>query len=149
MYYSFDIVALKGLVIIGDCRAAQIALPNAQQPVHFTQSHLRLWNAHYGAPPIVCVALLNILRDRGDRVKMSHLFWALLLLKTYPTENVLASKIGVTRKTARIHSWSIIYKLHALSSRLVSKLKSRVFAIYCYRSFSFDLKIANFHVYIP
>ena len=75
-----------------------------------SDEELRSFKAHYGARPRACVVLFCKLRLVDCRPSITHLLWALSFLKTYASEDVLASKFGTTRKTLRKHIWAIVPK---------------------------------------
>jgi len=89
---------------------------------------MRLFRAHFGASPEACSEVWDLLCD--DRVSVwkpidakarpEHLLWALLILKTYDTEELLCSKLGVDEKTFRKWSWRFIVAIAALKKHLVN-----------------------------
>jgi hypothetical protein len=54
------------------------------------------------------------------KTKPEHLLWCLLFLKTYNSEAVLSTVVGVTEKTFRLWVWRLIAVISCLYVRLVS-----------------------------
>lgn len=54
---------------------------------------------------------------KGYRFK--HLLWALMFLKVYGTEHVLAGKIGVDEATYRNHVWTVVKAIASLKLQVV------------------------------
>jgi hypothetical protein len=87
------------------------------------------WQAHFCAEPEVCADVWrrlevdNIDLDAPDDkiAEPCHLLWALLLLKTYETESVLAGLCGgVDEDTFRKWAWHFIEKVSYLEHEVVS-----------------------------
>ena len=56
-----------------------------------------------------------------EKVAPEHLLWTLFFLRTYNTEEVLASMIGHSEKMVRKWIWTVVQKLAEVDS-LVSKI---------------------------
>lgn len=105
--------------------------------VFVTANHFRIFAAKlrirpdhfqstFGLSPEHCSIIWNLLdldelSDNDARcVRPDHLLWALMLLKVYATENVLAGIAGVHRQTFRKWSWLIIKAIAKQRKALVS-----------------------------
>lgn len=86
------------------------------------------WQQHFNAEPDVCLEVWNRLEvedhwESGpdDRsAEPQHLLWALLFLKTYATESVLAGMCGgVDEDTFSTWAWRFIEKISYLDSEVV------------------------------
>lgn len=85
---------------------------------------LRDFVSLFGVTPRVCAVVWNI-TSFDDDIKLQHLLWALLFLKTYEKESVLIVLAGgVDRKTYRHKVWRVL-------SSLKSKAKSVVSLVSC------------------
>jgi hypothetical protein len=86
------------------------------------------WIAHFGAEPEVCVEVWSRLEKddalfgpNGEEAFPCHLLWALLFLKTYDTEPVLAGMCGACDEdTLRKWSWEFVEKVSDLEDQVVS-----------------------------
>ena len=101
-----------------------------QSSRHSSDDEIRSFKAQYGIRPEICLVLFRRLRIVNCRPQIKHLLWALAFLKTYSTEDVLAAKVGTTRKTFRKRVWEIVPKIaqlatHVVSGELISLLVSR------------------------
>jgi hypothetical protein len=75
----------------------------------------------FGVSPKVCAAVWNI-TSFDDDVKLQHLLWALLFLKTYQTETPLMKLANCTcRKTFRKYVWKVLSALRLKSTNIVSR----------------------------
>jgi hypothetical protein len=75
--------------------------------------------ALFGIPPLKVYQLWQLIDDGHKRDKKylpKHLMWALLLLRTYNREEVLATLVGVTEKTYRKWAWMMIQEIAAIDS---------------------------------
>eukprot|EP00977_Amphora_coffeiformis_P007617 scaffold1684_cov214-Amphora_coffeaeformis.AAC.1 len=81
------------------------------------------FRSHFGCSPDVCSILWQKIdermqpRPRGMMPK--HLLWALLFLKTYQKEDVLAGRAGTTQKTLRKWVWIIIDGIQKLKQSII------------------------------
>lgn len=84
------------------------------------------WNrfrSHYGTSPGVCAILWNDIKPvLPGYLQFTHLLWALMFLKVYASESVLASKIGVVEDTYRDKIWPIVKAIASLKQKVVSEL---------------------------
>jgi hypothetical protein len=85
------------------------------------------WIAHFGAEPEVCVDVWSRLDEDDtlsgpddEAVFPCHLLWALLFLKTYDTEPVLAGMCGADEDTLRKWAWDFVEKVSDLEDQVVS-----------------------------
>jgi hypothetical protein len=76
-------------------------------PPEWLRYHERKFHSHFATTPLACAAVWNRLesqdllpRRRWPHPK--HLLWTMLFLKTYGSEDVLASQCHTTEKTLRI-----------------------------------------------
>mmetsp|Transcript_13127 Transcript_13127/g.24666 ORF Transcript_13127/g.24666 Transcript_13127/m.24666 type:complete len:107 (+) Transcript_13127:291-611(+) len=75
------------------------------------KTNLTHFRSHYGASPGVVAILWTLIQDMlRRRFSFVHLLWALMFMKVYATESVLAGKLGVDDDTFRTHIWPIIKK---------------------------------------
>jgi hypothetical protein len=75
----------------------------------------------FGASPKVCAAIWNLTLFDDD-VKLQHLLWALLFLKTYQKETPLMVLAGCScRKTFRKYLWKVLSSLSKASRSFVSE----------------------------
>jgi len=81
--------------------------------------HLRTFRCYFGVSPFIAGCILDRLNDQHlctlSAADIRHLLWALLFLKVYSFEEVMARLVGYTPKTYRQHVWSMLDKLAALS----------------------------------
>ena len=86
-----------------------------------SDSEIHQFKAKYGISPGVCVVVHRKLRRKvRHEVSVRHFLWAMSLLKTYDTEDVLAGRFGASPKTIRKHVWPTIKKIASLSGHVVS-----------------------------
>ena len=78
-----------------------------------------LFKCYFGVSPFIAGCILDRLNDEHlcfqNASDVRHLLWALLFLKVYSFEEVLARLVGYTPKTYRQHVWSMLKNLAALS----------------------------------
>lgn len=77
----------------------------------------RLFKSHFG---VSCKTAVSVWNRCRLNVKVEHFLWSLMYLKSYPTEETLASMVGTTPKTLRLHVWKVIEKIAATHSEFVS-----------------------------
>ena len=96
--------------------AAEILNKQINPKVHH---HLRMFKCYFGVSPFIAGCILDRLNDQHlcfrSASDVRHLLWALLFLKVYSFEEVLARLVGYTPKTYRQHVWSMLKNLAALS----------------------------------
>jgi hypothetical protein len=86
---------------------------------------LRRFVGAFGLEPIHCAIVWQKLVSIGwtgriGRANPTHLLWTLLFLRTYPTEETLASRVGADEKTVRKWVWFYIKGISSLSPVVVS-----------------------------
>ena len=91
----------------------------------FTPLQLRTWRAHFGACPRTSLEMWNLLlqefvHELPRGVDLEAFFMVLFFLKTYPSVDVLASRVQKDQKTVRKWVWWYIEKMSHLSHILVS-----------------------------
>ena len=116
---SLSNVISIGFSVIHDDTAAQRARTNPDEMLQ-NKTKMRKWRAHFGVLPVVCIDILNMFDDRDIHCKIEHLFWALIYLKSYDTEDKLASYLSVSNKTLRQHIWKTLRQMKGLSKDVVS-----------------------------
>ncbi len=85
----------------------------------------RSFVAFFGISPLKCHLLWQHMmeeereRRSDDKLSPRYLMWALLLLRTYNREEVLATMAGVDEKTFRKWAWKLVERLAQLQ-KLVS-----------------------------
>ena len=88
------------------------------------QTQMRRFRSHFGIDWHLCsklwFLLMPYLIDEVKRAKPMHLLWALLFLKLYDGEEILASKVGCDEKTFRKWTWNIIDLISYLQGEVVS-----------------------------
>ena len=90
------------------------------------KSNMRAFRARFGVSPGVCSVVWDLIvrNSRGASGGSSQnfvlLLWALLFLKTYATEAVLASMTNVDAKTFRNQVWPMIELIASLKPHVVS-----------------------------
>ena len=90
----------------------------------------RRFQSNFGTAPEICSNIwARIMFTRRKQIPFSnpapkHLLWALHLMKTYGTEDCLASNCGVDEKTFRRWAWIFIEEIARLSRVEVSDQKS-------------------------
>ena len=81
---------------------------------------LRRFKAHFGVSPyIICCLWNRLVEDEGAPLRYTghvansprHLLWALLFLKLYSSESVLARICGTTEKTFRQRVWLMLISI--------------------------------------
>lgn len=94
-------------LIIGECGEAEFR---------------RKYITHFGIDPVVTSKVWDLIKPViSHKTKPSHLLWALLLLKTYNSEEILSSLVGRTPKTFRKHAWYIIESISKQAKEVVSR----------------------------
>lgn len=84
----------------------------------------RLFRGFFGIAVKVATILWRALDETGclpDEIKIVHMLWGLMLLKTYSTENVLCAIAGVDAKTFRKWAWAFVNSVSVLEETVVSK----------------------------
>jgi len=86
----------------------------------------RHFRAHFGVSPSTCALLWKaIVGNRyilPPKATPQHLLWALLYLKLYDTDEVLADLVGVDVKTFCKWSWDMVQAIAKLKPQVVSYL---------------------------
>lgn len=121
-----------------------------QYEQHSFATEYRHFRAHFGIAPSTCALLWKavshnhyILPPKGQP---EHLLWALLYLKLYDSDEVLADLVGVDVKTFCKWSWSFVLAIAKLKPQVVSILSMCIceflhcvadtsLLVYCIRSF--------------
>lgn len=75
---------------------------------------MRRFKANFGVSPNVCHKLWQEL-VKPNNPEPNHLMWTLKFLKTYPTENVLATILERDEKTLRKYIWLYVTCLAELN----------------------------------
>ena len=82
----------------------------------------RRFRASYGVSPEVCTQVWQMIyHSLPMLLTFDHLLWALLFMKIYATESVLAGSVGVDEKTYRLHVWTVIKSISNLKGNVVSQ----------------------------
>ena len=82
----------------------------------------RKFRAFFGTSPIVCITIWDMLLiHRPKKSKPDHLLWALMFLKQYNIESVMAALTGVSEKT--FCKWSLIFVRILSNMPVVNKIK--------------------------
>ena len=92
----------------------------------FSRVYMRRFKSYFGATPSICAQLWQMLDPRrqiSSYAKPVHLLWALMLIRVYATEEVLAGIAGVTEKTFRKWAWAFITATADVSYEVVSLLQ--------------------------
>jgi len=102
----------------------------------------RTFIAFFGVTPLQVHQLWQLIVDAGGRrwndEKWSpcHLMWALLLLRTYNREEILAAMAGVDEKTYRKWAWILIERLSKIENLVSAAPGEDCFShyntFYCY-----------------
>ena len=105
-----------------------------RDPLHqeVCDSSLRRFRSFFGVDPDVCTCLYSKTFRFMEGKKGSipqHLLWALMLMKVYATEGVLASFAGVTEKTFRKRAWEYIQAIATLKYEVVSTTIKQLYFI--------------------
>ena len=77
------------------------------------------FRSHFGTSPRICAYLWKSMTLPNGALP-EHLLWALLFMKVYATEAVLANMLGVCRNTFRKWIWLVLGAMHALEGKVVS-----------------------------
>ena len=81
----------------------------------------RRFRASYGVSPEVCTQVWHLIYFSLPVIqKIDHLLWALLFMKVYASETVLAGIVEVDEKTFRRHVWTVISSISDLKGTVVS-----------------------------
>mmetsp|Transcript_13384 Transcript_13384/g.25123 ORF Transcript_13384/g.25123 Transcript_13384/m.25123 type:complete len:294 (+) Transcript_13384:69-950(+) len=108
---------LRGMVYAGN--------NEKMENIQFNATNYSRFRSHYGTSPGVCAICWNqIANTLPQHMVYSHLLWALMFLKVYATESVLASKCGVDEKTYRDKVWTIVKCIASIKRRVI-KLQNR------------------------
>ena len=81
---------------------------------------VRKWRAHFGARPEVCLSTYRKLVKSNPDLSLRYFFMALYFLKTYGTEETIATRFRVDPQTVRTWVWRIIFWIADLAPSLVS-----------------------------
>ena len=73
----------------------------------------------FGATPEVCALCWNLM-NIPPKGQHKHLLWALMLMKTYAKEKVLAALADADRRTYRHWAWAFIQQISNLRPHVVS-----------------------------
>ena len=88
-----------------------------------TDTEYATFVAYFGTTPQVCMYLWAYMM-RYDYIPAHgcppYLLWALMFVKLYSTETVLAHMVGVTEKTYRKWVWLFLRAITKLESKVVS-----------------------------
>jgi hypothetical protein len=92
---------------------------------------LRRFVGMFGLEPIHCAVAWNELvlsgwTGRARYAKPVHLLWALHFLRVYPTEEVLAARVGADEKTVRKWVWFYVNGIARLTLKIVCMMSSCV-----------------------
>jgi len=90
----------------------------------------RKFRSFFGVSPLVCSIAFNKISEDDDFPEQSkpyHFLWALMFLKIYSTESILAGIAGCTEKTFRKWSWKMLDLLQRLELDLVCSLCKMMF----------------------
>ena len=80
----------------------------------------RAFFAHFGcSSDVISIVWQKIHRIKPRSCKPKHVLWALLFLKTYNSEDVLASRVGTNRKTFRKWVWTVLKLIQGLKRSTV------------------------------
>ena len=85
-------------------------------------TRFRRFKAHFRISPLVLSRawdLMDVENDGPIGGQRKHLLWALLFLKTYMTESVLAKMVGVDEKTYRKWVWMMLWRLFSIEEMVV------------------------------
>lgn len=92
---------------------------------HLVKENMSRFVSHFGTTPLICQCLWAFLIQfkvgipKGGRPY--HLLWALLFMKLYASEQVLANMVGTTPKTFRKWIWPFVAAIARLEPIVVSK----------------------------
>lgn len=120
---SEDEFALSGLAIFGNGSAAAEPRRIGGRVPPLKDSEKRIFIAYFGETPLVCQFIWSFLFQRNyipEKGCTHHLLWALMFLKLYSNEHVLAASAGVSEKTFRKWSWRFVKAIAKLKPHLVS-----------------------------
>lgn len=87
------------------------------------RSDINLFKTHFGVSPRICRRVWMLLCQHDlvpDGGLIVHLLWALMFLKVYSIEEVLAAKVGCTVKTYMKWTWKFIRRMSTLRAIVVS-----------------------------
>jgi hypothetical protein len=102
----------RGMTIAGNPPIEKIPL---------TPRNYARFRAHFGTSPGVCAVCWNMIEGRlPGNFFYTHLLWALLYLKVYATESVLASKCMCDEKTFRDKVWVVLKTIDSSKCQVVS-----------------------------
>jgi len=81
----------------------------------------RAFVALFGLRPLEIYQLWGCIVESHNREKIApkHLMWALLFLRSYGREEVLATMVGVTEKTMRQWIWTVVHELARVDTLIV------------------------------
>jgi hypothetical protein len=82
------------------------------QPQHLVKENVFWFVSHFEKTPLICQCLwvfliqFKVVIPKGGM--LYHLLWALLFMKCYTSEQVLANMVGTTPKTFRKWIWPFV-----------------------------------------
>ena len=92
----------------------------------------RKFRAMYGTSWFICADVWDMLDNvehpvlEMNRVKADHFMWALMVLKTYSTEDDLAGRVNITPKTFCMWCWRFIMAIGDLSQFKVKRRRKNI-----------------------
>ena len=111
-------------------KAFEIAAEDLIGDSNPSQSHQK-YVAHFGVDSLVTAKIWDMTKPSlPTKVKPKHLLWALMFMKVYNSELVLASWAGVTPKTYRKYCWMIIEAIAKQVRNVVSSKKTFFFLFF-------------------
>ncbi len=90
-------------------------------PFPLTMEQRRKFRLVFGLSIDTCISLLELLKQRTNQPELhpKHMYWTLMFLEQYPTENSLASAVAASKKTVRKWVWLLIDEIEALHDLVV------------------------------
>jgi hypothetical protein len=89
--------------------------------IEFSSTTYRQFRSHFGTSPGTCAICWNYIEHiLPKKMVYTHLLWALLFLKVYATESVLASKCDCDVKTYREKVWIVVRAIYSVRNKVVS-----------------------------
>ena len=90
-----------------------------------SSEEMKQFKAFFGTTPFTCFIIWDLLNEYNLKPKNGtpcHLLWAMMLMKLYNQESVMASLADTTVKTFRKWSWLFVSAIQKLQPYVVSFL---------------------------
>ena len=103
----------------------------------------RQFKSTFGVSLEICYKIWKVCKPWEKMVQYKHLLWALMLLKTYAAEHILAAAAGANEKTYRKYVLSVLESI----ARAHGKVVSAHYFIFCVLKYNVSPSHLLFYYY--